>query len=128
MVVGFGTQKKRFTTGAISKMDGDDLQNATQTTVEGALQGRVAGVQVTTSDAMAGSPVTIRIRGTSSIVASSEPLYVVDGVPVVTGNYSKNNASTWRLATAHESNALAQLRACWEILFGHKCLKNRSLP
>lgn len=109
IVVGFGTQKKRFTTGAITKIDGEDLQNSTQTTVEGALQGRVAGVQVTTSDAMAGSPVTIRIRGTSSIVASSEPLYVVDGVPVVSGNYSKNNASTWRLATAHESNALSQL-------------------
>lgn len=109
VVVGFGTQKKRFTTGAISKVKGEDLQNATQTTIEGALQGRVAGVQVTTSDAMAGSPVTIRIRGTSSIVASSEPLYVVDGVPVVSGNYSENNANTWRLATAHESNALSQL-------------------
>ena len=109
VVIGFGTQKRRFTTGAISKVKSEDLQNATQTTVEGALQGRVAGVQVTTSDAMAGSPVSIRIRGTSSIVASSEPLYVVDGVPVVTGNYSKNDASAWRLATAHESNALAQL-------------------
>jgi TonB-linked SusC/RagA family outer membrane protein len=109
IVVGFGTQKKRFTTGAISKVDGESLRNANQTTVESALQGRIAGVQVTTSDAMAGSPVSIRIRGTSSIVASSEPLYVVDGVPVVSGNYSKNNASNWRLATAHESNALAQL-------------------
>ena len=109
VVVGFGTQKKRFTTGAISNVKGEDLQNATQTTVDGALQGRIAGVQVTTSSAMAGSPVSIRIRGTSSIVASSEPLYVVDGVPVVSGNYSKNNASSWRLATAHESNALAQL-------------------
>ncbi len=109
IVVGFGTQKKRFTTGAISKVKGEDLENATQTTIEGALQGRVAGVMVTSSDAMAGSPVSVRIRGTSSIVASSEPLYVVDGVPVVTGNFSHNNASSWKLATAHESNALAQL-------------------
>ena len=109
VVVGYGTQKKRFTTGAISNIKGEDLQNATQTTVDGALQGRIAGVTVTTSDAMAGSPVSIRIRGTSSIVASSEPLYVVDGVPVVSGNFSKNDASSWRLATAHESNALAQL-------------------
>lgn len=109
VVVGFGTQKKRFTTGAISKVNSEELKNATQTTVESALQGKVAGVLVTTSDAMAGAPVTVRIRGTSSIVASSEPLYVVDGVPVVTGNFSHNNASTWRLATAHESNALSQL-------------------
>ena len=58
---------------------------------------------------MAGSPVTIRVRGTSSIQASSDPLYVVDGVPVVSGNFSKNNASNWRLATANESNALVQL-------------------
>jgi TonB-linked SusC/RagA family outer membrane protein len=109
VVVGFGTQKKRFTTGSIAKIKGADIQNATQNTVEGALQGRVSGVQVTQSDGMAGSPVTIRIRGVSSIVASSEPLYVVDGVPIVSGNYSKNDASTWRLATAHESNALQQL-------------------
>ncbi|MEO1261191.1 MAG: TonB-dependent receptor [Bacteroidota bacterium] len=109
IVVGFGTQKKRFTTGSISKVDGEDLQNAAQTTVESALQGRVAGVMVTTSNAMAGSPVTVRIRGTSSLVASSEPLYVVDGVPVVSGNFSTNDASSWRLATANESNALAQL-------------------
>ena len=109
VIVGFGTQKKRFTTGAISKIDSEELENLAQTTVESSLQGKIAGVQVTTSDAMAGAPVTIRIRGTSSIVASSEPLYVVDGVPVVTGNFSHNNASSWRLATAHESNALSQL-------------------
>lgn len=109
VVVGFGTQKKRFTTGAISKVNSEDLENLAQTTVESSLQGKIAGVQVTTSDAMAGSPVTIRIRGTSSIVASSEPLYVVDGIPVVSGNFSHNNASSWRLATAHESNALSQL-------------------
>ena len=109
VVVGFGTQKKRFTTGAISKIKSEELENLAQSTLESSLQGKIAGVQVTTSDAMAGSPVTIRIRGTSSIVASSEPLYVVDGVPVVSGNFSHNNASSWRLATAHESNALSQL-------------------
>lgn len=109
VVIGFGTQKKRFTTGAISKVNSEELENLAQSTIESSLQGKIAGVQVTTSDAMAGSPVTIRIRGTSSIVASSEPLYVVDGVPVVSGNFSHNIASSWRLATAHESNALAQL-------------------
>ena len=109
IVVGFGTQKKRFTTGAVTKVKGEDLQNSNQATLENTLQGRVAGVQVTSSDGMAGSPVTIRIRGTSSIVASSEPLYVVDGVPIVSGNYSVNDASNFRLATARESNALAQL-------------------
>lgn len=109
VIVGFGTQKKRYTTGAISKVNSEELENLSQSTLEGSLQGKIAGVQVTTSNAMAGSPVSIRIRGTSSIVASSEPLYVVDGVPVVSGNISHNNASSWRLATANESNALAQL-------------------
>ncbi len=109
LVVGFGTQKKKFATGAISKLNGEEIENAMQSTFDGALQGRVSGVQVTTSNAMAGSPVTIRVRGTSSIQASSDPLYVVDGVPVVSGNFSKNNASNWRLATANESNALVQL-------------------
>lgn len=109
VVIGFGTQKKKFTTGAITKIKGEAIENAVQTSFEGALQGRVSGVQVITSNAMAGSPVSIRVRGTSSIQASSEPLYVVDGVPVVSGNFSKNNASNWRLATANESNALVQL-------------------
>ena len=112
-MVGFGTQKKRFTTGAISKINSEDLENLAQTTVESSLQGKIAGVQVTTSDAMAGSPVTIRIRGTSSIVASSEPLVCRRWhVPVVTGNFSHNNASSWRLATAHESNALISVEPC----------------
>ncbi|MEM1218139.1 MAG: TonB-dependent receptor [Bacteroidota bacterium] len=109
VVVGFGTQKKRFTTGSVGKVNGEALQNSNQATLENSLQGRIAGVQVTSSDGMAGSPVSIRIRGTSSIVASSEPLYVVDGVPIVSGNYSVNNANGFRLATARESNALAQL-------------------
>lgn len=109
IVVGFGTQKKKFTTGSISKIKGEEIENSIQTTFDGALQGKVSGVQVITSNAMAGSPVTIRVRGTSSIQASSDPLYVVDGVPVVSGNFSKNNASNWRLATANESNALVQL-------------------
>ncbi|MFT7589259.1 MAG: TonB-linked SusC/RagA family outer membrane protein [Limisphaerales bacterium] len=109
VVVGFGTQSKRFTTGSIAKVDEEALRQVPSITAEGALQGRAAGVQITSSSAIAGSPVTVRVRGTSSFQASSEPLYVVDGVPIITGNYSSNSANNWGLAPAQESNALAQI-------------------
>ncbi len=109
VVVGFGTSQKRFVTGALSKVDGEVLANRPISTVDAALQGQAAGVQVTTSDGSAGASVTIRVRGTSSIQASSEPLYVVDGIPIVSGNFTTNNASGWQLATASESNALQQI-------------------
>lgn len=109
VVVGYGTQRKRFVTSSIAKINQDELADVPNISVQSTLQGRAAGVQVTTSDAMAGAPVLIRIRGTSSVTASSEPLYVVDGIPIVSGNFSVNNASNWQLATANETNALSQL-------------------
>ncbi len=109
VVVGFGTSQKRFVTGAISKVGGDVLANKPTSSVDATLQGQAPGVQVTTSDGSAGAAVTIRIRGTSSIQASSEPLYVVDGIPIVSGNFTNNNANSWQLATASESNALQQI-------------------
>ncbi|MEO0469477.1 MAG: TonB-dependent receptor [Bacteroidota bacterium] len=109
VVIGYGTEQRRYLTGAISKVGAEEVAAVPSSSVDAALQGRAAGVQVTNSSGLAGAPVTIRIRGTSSVQASSEPLYVVDGVPIVSGNFSTNNASGWQLATASESNALASL-------------------
>lgn len=109
VVVGYGTQRKKFITGAISRVSQEEIEGVPNISVQSTLQGRAAGVQVTTSDAMAGAPVSIRVRGTSSVSASSEPLYVVDGIPIISGNVSVNNASSWAIATANETNALAQL-------------------
>ena len=78
VVVGYGVQKKRDLTGAISQVGSADIESRTITNVEQALQGKTAGVTVFNTSAKPGSSGTIRIRGISSN-GSSDPLYVVDG-------------------------------------------------
>ncbi len=79
VVIGYGVQKKSSLTGAISSVKADDLENRTVTNAQEALQGKLAGVNLVSTDAAPGSSSTIRIRGISSN-ASTDPLYVVDGV------------------------------------------------
>ena len=79
VVVGYGVQKKSSVTGAISSVKAEDFENRTITNAEQALQGKTAGVQIISASAAPGSNPTIRIRGYSSN-ASSDPLYVVDGL------------------------------------------------
>lgn len=81
VVVGYGTQKKSDLTGAVSSVSSEDLKNSIVTNVDQALQGRVAGVQVTQNSGQPGGAASIRIRGANSITGSSEPLYVIDGIP-----------------------------------------------
>ena len=81
VVVGYGTQKKSVVTGAISKIKSDDLESMPVMRVESALQGRVSGVRVTTSSGAPGAGAVVRIRGTTTF-GNSDPLYVVDGVPI----------------------------------------------
>ena len=64
------------------KIDGNQLVNARETNVLNALSGKVAGVQVTTSSGMPGASSVVKIRGNNSISGSSDPLYVIDGVPL----------------------------------------------
>ncbi|MBX2966837.1 MAG: TonB-dependent receptor [Cyclobacteriaceae bacterium] len=80
VVIGYGAQKKSDLTGAVSIISGNELRNTVTASVDQALQGRVAGVQVTQNSGQPGGAVSIRIRGTTSLTQSSEPLYVIDGV------------------------------------------------
>ena len=73
--------KKVTVTGSISSIKAADFTNTQTTSIDQALQGRAAGVQVTNSDPTPGSPPNIRIRGTNSLGTSSEPLFVIDGYP-----------------------------------------------
>ncbi|MCB9041603.1 MAG: TonB-dependent receptor [Lewinellaceae bacterium] len=81
VVIGYGTQKKSDLTGAVSSVSGDELRSSITTNIDQALQGRVAGVQVTQNSGQPGGAASIRIRGSNSITGSSEPLYVIDGIP-----------------------------------------------
>lgn len=81
VVVGYGTVKRSDLTGSVGSVSGEELNTVAQTSVDQAIQGRVAGVRVTQTSAEPGGGFSVRIRGTNSITAGNEPLYVVDGLP-----------------------------------------------
>ncbi|MDG1278648.1 MAG: TonB-dependent receptor [Algoriphagus sp.] len=85
IVVGYGTSKKSQLTGAISSVGSKEIQELPITDARQALQGRAAGVDVTQPGSKPGSAPQVRIRGRRSFNASNEPLYVVDGIPLVGG-------------------------------------------
>src|SRR6478752_3921855 len=82
VVVGYGTVKKSDLTGSVVSVKADDLKAVPVTSFDQALQGRAAGVQVTQLSGKPGAETSIRIRGTTSINAGNEPLYVIDGMLV----------------------------------------------
>lgn len=97
MVVAYGTAKKSTFTGSASTVKADAIKDVPTASFENALIGNIPGLQMTPGSGQAGSTVNIRIRGTGSMSASNEPLYVIDGVPVVSGDatqlaYVSNNA------------------------------------
>jgi len=86
VVVGYGTMKKKDLTGSVSSIKSEDIQRSPVTSLDQALQGKAAGVQVSQASSAPGGRVTIRIRGGNSLSSSNEPLYVVDGFPISAGN------------------------------------------
>ncbi|MCI1720311.1 MAG: TonB-dependent receptor [Bacteroidales bacterium] len=99
IVVAYGTAKKGTYTGAAAVVKNDAIKDVPTASFENALNGKVAGLQVTQSSGQVGSTTSIHIRGIGSMNASTEPLYVIDGVPVSQGDagqmygytYSTNN-------------------------------------
>jgi len=94
IVTGYGTKIKREISGSIARVSGKDIENMPVASVDAALQGKAAGVFVNSQSGKLGQAVTVRIRGNSSISASSQPLYVVDGVPVTTNDQSSYGGET----------------------------------
>lgn len=82
VIVGYGTQRKREITGSIARIDGKEVGDIIGTSFDATLQGKASGVQVLQGSGYAGAGARIRIRGTSTITAGGEPLYVVDGIPI----------------------------------------------
>ncbi|SEW46830.1 TonB-linked outer membrane protein, SusC/RagA family [Chitinophaga sp. YR573] len=81
VVIGYGTVKKSDLTGSVQKIGREDLIRNTPTNALEALQGKLAGVNVTQNDGAPGAGLSIRIRGSNSFLGGTEPLYVIDGVP-----------------------------------------------
>lgn len=83
VAVGYGTMKKSDLTGAVASVKSELLDNKPIASFDNALRGQIAGVQVRQNDGQPGGGASIRIRGTSSINGTNEPLYVIDGVPLI---------------------------------------------
>ena len=88
IVTGYGTFKKSSFTGAASNLSTEKLQDVPAISISDKLAGGVAGVQITSTSGQPGAVESVRIRGMGSINASNEPLYVIDGVPMTTGDAS----------------------------------------
>ena len=92
VVTGYSNRERRNLATSVSSIDGSEIDDIPVSSVDGALQGRSAGVTVLRSSGTPGGGVSVRVRGSTSINGSNEPLYVVDGVPVATGDFAANGA------------------------------------
>ncbi len=94
VVVGYGTQLKQDLTGNVAKVSGSDVQNIPVPTFEQAMQGRAAGVFIEAGNGKLGQGIKVRVRGSSSVSAGNQPLYVVDGIPITSDNQSSTDGDT----------------------------------
>ncbi len=101
VVIGYGTRMEKELTGSVGRVSGEEISQAPVSSLENALQGRVAGVRINSGNGKLGQAISVRIRGASSISASNQPLYVIDGIPMYTQSLSSADDS--------ELNPLASL-------------------
>ena len=87
VVIGYGKQSKKTITGSVTSVSAEEIQNVAAAGTDQLLQGRAAGVQISSNSGTPGGGVFVKIRGTTSISGGSDPLYVVDGVPIETGSF-----------------------------------------
>ncbi len=87
IVVAYGTVRREANTGSVTSVKNEQLAQVPATSVDKMLSGKLAGVTITSGSGQPGSTSTIRVRGTSSINAGSEPLWVVDGIPVMSSDF-----------------------------------------
>lgn len=103
VVVGYGTQKKSDLAGAVSSVKLDDVKGTNAASLDGLLNGKSAGVQVTPTSGQPGGGMSIRVRGGSSVQGGNEPLYVIDGFPVY------NSSATAGVLSGSLTNPLASI-------------------
>lgn len=92
VVVGFGTQSRRDVTDNIASISADEINNVPVANLQGALVGKAAGVQITQINGKVDGGVKMRVRGISTISSSQEPLYVLDGLPLINDDESTTAA------------------------------------
>ncbi|MFD0760877.1 SusC/RagA family TonB-linked outer membrane protein [Lutibacter aestuarii] len=110
VVVAYGTTTLRESTGSISSVKADDILNESPVvSVQNSLQGNVSGIQVGSTSGQPGSFPSVRLRGVGSINATSNPLYIIDGVPVVAGDQSNFTTSTSNVLSTLNPNDIESM-------------------
>jgi TonB-linked SusC/RagA family outer membrane protein len=106
VVIGYGTVKKRDLTGAVSSVKASDLDLVSTPSIGHVLQGKAAGLTVVQNSAQPGGGLDIRIRGAGSVNASNEPLYIIDGLPIVRDETPLGNTDRLNMGTQGVLNFL----------------------
>ncbi|MFT2008170.1 TonB-dependent receptor [Pontibacter sp. 13R65] len=101
VVTGYGTQERRDVTGSIASIGGKEIENVPVVSLESAIQGRVAGVHIESGSGKVGQGIKVRVRGSASVTANNQPLYVIDGIPITTENQG--------ISTNEPTNPLADI-------------------
>jgi TonB-linked SusC/RagA family outer membrane protein len=106
VVVGYGTQNRRDVTGAVSTVKATDLNQTNAVSIDNLLQGKAAGLNISTNTAQPGGAVRINIRGAISPRGDNSPLYVIDGFPITTNATTANNSVTGNFRGTFERSPL----------------------
>jgi len=104
VVVGYGTESKKLISGSIDFVGAEEIKNIPVRTIDGVLQGRTAGMSISPNSGTPGGQPTIKLRGGSSINASNEPLFVIDGIPAISGSYGQVSMSGQEISALSDLN------------------------
>lgn len=104
IVIAYGTAKREAVTGSVSSVKGQGLAEVPVTSVDKMLSGKLAGVQISMTSGQPGASSQIRVRGTSSINASNAPLWVVDGIPIISEGTSQMTNQSTSIATINPND------------------------
>ncbi len=107
IVVAYGTQRREAKTGSVSVVNSDQIKDIPEASIDKMLGGKIAGVVISSSSGQPGANSDVRIRGTSTIIAGSQPLYVIDGIPVMDMETEGDNS----YLLTNTSNALSSINA-----------------
>jgi len=109
VVTGYGTQQRREVTGAVSSVDVAEASTGSNSSPQDLIQGRIAGVNVVSNSGEPGAGMRIRVRGSKSISAGNDPLYVIDGVPINNTNMTPGGANAGGVSSSNDTNPLSML-------------------
>jgi TonB-linked SusC/RagA family outer membrane protein len=109
VIVGYGTAFKKNINSSIASISEKDIKNLPVAGADQALQGKIAGVTVTTNSGQPGGGVSVRVRGITSVIGNNQPLYVIDGVPIMTNSNSTSQDQLGGVPGQNQQSILATL-------------------